>query len=103
MTIKPNKKNPNKPGKHATALITFTSLEGAFAAVTASDRAEMGLKGVQISWAENKEPESVIWLRENDLLGAPTQAKIFSSKSSSSLSPGTGLFSSFPGDLVSKP
>lgn len=87
LSIKPNKKNPSKPGKNVTAVVPFARIEGAFAAVTSSGLKEKGLEGVEVTWV-NGEPELIGWLRAKGKLnvGAP--------KTSGS----EGAFSSFPDD-----
>ncbi|KAG9024336.1 hypothetical protein FS837_005414, partial [Tulasnella sp. UAMH 9824] len=47
LSIKPNKKNPSKPPKHATALVPFNKVDGAFAAVMGSGRKDHGLEGIE--------------------------------------------------------
>ncbi|KAG9024371.1 hypothetical protein FS837_005392, partial [Tulasnella sp. UAMH 9824] len=47
LSIKPNKKNPSKPPKHATALVPFSKVDGAFAAVMGSGRKDHGLEGIE--------------------------------------------------------
>ncbi|CDO70078.1 hypothetical protein BN946_scf184806.g5 [Trametes cinnabarina] len=60
---------PKKP-KRGTALVPFKQIVGAFAAVCASGRAQNGLAGVEVDWAEGKEPELIAWLKKMGKLGA---------------------------------
>ncbi|EIN08632.1 DnaJ-domain-containing protein [Punctularia strigosozonata HHB-11173 SS5] len=111
LSMKPPKKAPHKPPKFATALVPFTQIGAAFAAVCASGRTERGLEGIEISWAEGKEPELIGWLKRHGQLGSTTRAKsktpevrVTSSPStvppprpeSSSEPASTAPFSSFP-------
>lgn len=106
LSIKPNKKNPSKPAKAATALVPFSKVSDAFAAVMASGRKDEGLEGVNIDWVEGKEPELVTWLKEHGQLGTSLKSS-FSHNANGrvTVDPATddrldGLFSSFPDDLV---
>ncbi|KAG9019337.1 hypothetical protein FRB90_003743 [Tulasnella sp. 427] len=102
LSIKPNKKNPSKPPKHATALVPFSKVDGAFAAVLASGRKDIGMDGIEVGWAEGKEPDIVTWLKEKGHLGinsVPVHDKPASSKGQT----GRGGFSSFPDDLPFDP
>lgn len=106
LSIKPNKKNPSKPPKHATALVPFNKVGGAFAAVLASGRKDRGLDGIEVSWAEGKEPDIVAWLKERGHLGSGREnggaAVSGQDNPTSSKAAGrSGAFSSFPDDLVS--
>ncbi|GJE99569.1 DnaJ-domain-containing protein [Phanerochaete sordida] len=62
---------PKKP-KRGTALVPFKQVGDAFGAVCASGRMERGLAGVEVTWAEDKEPELIGWLKKMGKLG-PTQ------------------------------
>ena len=115
LSIRPSKKAPNKPPKYGTSLIPFKQIGAAFAAVCASGRADQGLKGMEVSWAEGKEPPILEWLKRQGKLGGvkkkndsePTpsssaaqgKAKVVlaEAESSSSLSKS---FSSFPESFV---
>jgi DnaJ homolog subfamily C member 17 len=64
---------PPKPGKKpkkTTAVVPFRQLGHAFAAVCASGRAEQGLEGIEVGWAEGKEPAVIGWLRARGALGS---------------------------------
>ncbi|KAG8909079.1 hypothetical protein FRC01_007147 [Tulasnella sp. 417] len=83
-------------------------VDGAFAAVMGSGRKDHGLEGIEVSWAEGKEPDIVTWLkekghlvsgRENGAAAASGQDKPVSSNPSGS----GGAFSSFPDDLSFDP
>jgi len=63
LSIKPPKKNPTKPPKFATALVTFQKIQAAFGAVSASGQKARGLENVDIAWAKGVEPEVVRRLR----------------------------------------
>ena len=63
LSIKPPKKQPTKPPKFATALVTFQKVQGAFGAVGASGQKARGLENVDIAWAKGVEPEVVQRLR----------------------------------------
>ncbi|KAG8892651.1 hypothetical protein FRB99_002558 [Tulasnella sp. 403] len=107
LSIKPNKKNPSKPGKYATALVPFARVSDAFGAVMASGRDDKGLGGVDIAWAEGREPAIVAWLKEHGELrdygkakspprsSTPGQTRLPTPPSTSN------PFSSFPDDISS--
>lgn len=59
---------PKKP-KRGTALVPFKQIGDAFGAVCANGRADRGLAGVEITWAEDKEPELIGWLKKMGKLG----------------------------------
>ncbi|KAG8947493.1 hypothetical protein FRC04_010674 [Tulasnella sp. 424] len=108
LSIKPNKKNPSKPPKHATALVPFNKVDGAFAAVLASGRKNRGLDGIEVSWAEGKEPDIVAWLKERGHLGSGREnggaaASGQDTAASSKAAGSGGAFSSFPDDLSFDP
>ena len=63
LSIKPTKKQPDKPPKYGTALVPFKQIGNAFAAVCASGRKELGLDGVEIVWVGGKEPAILSWLK----------------------------------------
>ena len=63
LSIKPPKKQPTKPPKFATALVTFQKVQAAFGAVNASGQKARGLENVDIAWAKGVEPEVVQRLR----------------------------------------
>jgi len=64
LSIKPTKKQPDRPPKYGTALVPFKQIGNAFAAVCASGRKELGLDGVEISWVGGKEPAILGWLKK---------------------------------------
>ncbi|KAI0722359.1 DnaJ domain-containing protein [Cerioporus squamosus] len=64
---------PKKP-KRVTALVPFKQIGGAFAAVCASGRADSGLGGIEVAWAEGKEPELIGWLKKMGQLGGDSAA-----------------------------
>lgn len=68
-------KNPDKPLKHATALVPFQLIVDAVNAVNASGKSEKGLDGIEISWAEGREPQIVTWLRKQGQLGTTAEMK----------------------------
>jgi DnaJ family protein C protein 17 len=70
LSMKPSKKAPGKPPKYATALIPFTSIAAAFAAVGASGRADRGVQGVEITWAGGSEPTLIGWLKKKGMLSS---------------------------------
>ncbi|PIL34626.1 transporter [Ganoderma sinense ZZ0214-1] len=65
---------PKKP-KRGTALVPFTQIGGAFAAVCASERAEHGLQDIEVSWAGGAEPELIGWLKKMGQLGGTANGK----------------------------
>lgn len=86
LSIKPNKKQPEKPPKFATALVPFGKAGDAYACYCAAGKPERGLDGVEIAWAAGEEPEIIRWLRTQRQTSAPETAS----------DKGTGPFSSFP-------
>lgn len=75
LSLKPPKKAPLKPPKYAVALVPFTQVGAAFAAVAASARPERGLAGVDVSWVGGAEPALIAWLKRRGALGsAPAPA-----------------------------
>jgi len=105
----------DKPQKTGSALVPFKRIGDAFAAVCASERKDMGMDGVKISWIKGDEPAILAWLRRmGKLNGAPkdsqstptsefkssggeTKAELPQNQSGSSSIP----FSSFPSSFVS--
>ena len=63
---------PKKP-KRVIALVPFKQIGGAFAAVCASGRKESGMDGVEVDWAEGKEPELIGWLKQMGQLSGETK------------------------------
>jgi DnaJ homolog subfamily C member 17 len=105
ISLKPS--SPKKP-KRGIALVPFKQISDAFGAVGASGRAERGLEGVEVTWAGDKEPELIGWLKKMGKLGgAPKQLSkqdsdiLMGSQSDIGSQPPTssendGPFSSFP-------
>jgi len=109
LSIKRNKQNPNRPGKNVTALIPFTKIGDAFAAVMASGRGDHNLDRVDVSWASGGEPELVTWLRERGQLGSSRDAgsstvpdKDVTDQEMNGLNGDETTFSSFPDIFVSQ-
>ncbi|KAG8705662.1 hypothetical protein FRC09_002819 [Ceratobasidium sp. 395] len=92
LSIKPNKKQPEKPPKFATALVPFEKAGDAYACYCSAGKAERGLDGVEISWVAGEEPEIIRWLR--------TQGKPISSSATSEKA--DAPFSSFPTSFPSQ-
>lgn len=96
-------KAPKKASaKKATALVTFERIGDAFAAIMASERAEKGMAGIQITWAGGAEPAVIAHLKGQGKLGArsgksPTQT---AAAAPSGATPVGAAFSSFPETLV---
>ena len=100
---------PKKP-KRVTALVPFKQIGDAFAVVGASGREERGLKDVEVTWAEGKEPELIGWLKRMGKLGTGWTEKKAESKEAPSKSPPASNtpaesasdepFSSFPSTFV---
>jgi DnaJ homolog subfamily C member 17 len=59
ISMRPSKKAPHNPPKFATALIPFEKIGQAHAAVCASGMGAKGLKDIEVSWAEGKEPKAL--------------------------------------------
>ena len=112
MSLKPS---PPKKPKRVTALVPFKQIGGAFAAVCASGRKERGLEGVEVDWAEGKEPELIGWLKKTVHLGGETKKADGEDTPTTNLSladykiscstpapapPSNGAFSSFPSTFV---
>lgn len=68
ISMKPSKKAPQKPPKFATALVPFSKIGQAHAAVCASGMETRGLKSIEISWAEGKEPKVLNTLKRTQQL-----------------------------------
>ncbi|KAJ7629356.1 hypothetical protein DFH06DRAFT_1006100 [Mycena polygramma] len=108
ISSKAPKKSPDKPPKHATALVPFKQIGDAFAAVCASGRVDRGLDGVEVGWVGGKEPGILGWLKKMGKLSAqpspptstpannPGPAQLPQTAPSASASP----FSSFPTSFV---
>ncbi|KAI0777661.1 DnaJ domain-containing protein [Trametes elegans] len=85
---------PKKP-KRGTALVPFKQIGGAFAAVCASGRAENGLGGIEVDWAEGKEPELIEWLKRMGKLGpstTPANASVEESRTAYSQTPASSNY-----------
>ncbi|KAJ7043461.1 hypothetical protein C8F04DRAFT_1072145 [Mycena alexandri] len=70
ISSKAPKKSPDKPPKHATALVPFKQIGDAFAAVCASGRVDRGMDGIEVGWIGGKEPEILVWLKKMGKLSA---------------------------------
>ncbi|KAF9530237.1 DnaJ domain-containing protein [Crepidotus variabilis] len=68
-------KKTDKAPKTGTALIPFKQIGDAFAAVCASERKELGMEGVKISWVKGEEPAILSWLRKMGKLGTSSVAE----------------------------
>ncbi|OCB88543.1 DnaJ-domain-containing protein [Sanghuangporus baumii] len=68
LSLKSPRKAPTKPPKSGVALVPFRQIGDAFAAVCASGRTDRRLDGVDISWAEGKEPPILGWLKRKGML-----------------------------------
>ncbi|QRV75955.1 DnaJ domain protein [Ceratobasidium sp. AG-Ba] len=86
LSIKQNKKQPEKPPKFATALVPFEKAGDAYACYCSAGKEERGLNGVEIGWAAGDEPEIVRWLRKQGQTNA----------SDATATQPDGPFSSFP-------
>ncbi|KAL4254617.1 Pre-mRNA-splicing and ERAD-associated protein [Abortiporus biennis] len=64
------KPSPPKKPKRGIALVPFKQIGDAFGVVCASGITERGLKDVEISWAEGKEPDLIGWLKKMGKLGS---------------------------------
>ncbi|KAI0066918.1 DnaJ-domain-containing protein [Artomyces pyxidatus] len=73
LSMKPPKKAPHKPPKHGIALVPFTRIGDAHAAVCASGRADRGLTDIEVTWAGGSEPEILAWLKNMGKLGGPQE------------------------------
>ncbi|KAF8216275.1 hypothetical protein K438DRAFT_1914284 [Mycena galopus ATCC 62051] len=103
ISSKAPKKSPDKPPKHATALVPFKQIGDAFAAVCASGRADKGMDGIEAGWVGGKEPEILVWLKKMGKLSAqplPPPASTATSGTAqlpqTSPAASSSLFSSFP-------
>ncbi|KAI5118484.1 hypothetical protein M0805_003516 [Coniferiporia weirii] len=111
LLLRPPKKAPTKPLKNGSALVPFKKIGSAFAAVCASGRKECGLEGIEITWAEGKEPPILGWLKKQGKLsaGSPTPEVSVSPPPAPDLfsklpkSTGSSAFSSFPESFPSAP
>ena len=71
LSLKPPKKNLDKPPKYGTALVPFKQIGDAFAAVCASGMRERGLDDIEVGWVGGKEPPILVWLKKMGKLGPP--------------------------------
>lgn len=60
---------PPKKAKRGIALVPFKQIGDAFGAVGASGLAQRGLQDVEVTWAGDKEPELIGWLKKMGQLG----------------------------------
>ena len=58
------KPSPPKKPKRGIALAPFKQIADAFGAVCASRRSDRGLEDVEVTWAGDKEPELIAWLKK---------------------------------------
>jgi DnaJ family protein C protein 17 len=111
LSLKPPKKAPHKPPKYGTALVPFEQIGDAFSAVCASGRSKSGLEGIEVGWAEGKEPQILGWLRMMGKLNtpaipqetpsAPSNEDMKAHMPQAQVKPGNSPFSSFPESFVS--
>lgn len=78
----------DKAPKSGTALVPFKQIGDAFAVVCASERKELGMEGVKVSWVKGEEPAILGWLRKMGKLGT-TSVAATSSQSSPESATGT--------------
>lgn len=103
---------PKKP-KRGTAVVPFRQIGDAFAAVCASGREDRGLHGVEIDWAEGREPPLIEWLKKmgklgstekshtNEPMSTPVPTSSWKPSDSGKDSQSSTPFSSFPSTFVS--
>jgi DnaJ family protein C protein 17 len=91
LSLKVNKKQPEKAPKFATALVSFEKAGDAYACLCSAGKADRGLEGVEVSWITENEPEIIRWLRKQGKPNTPTN----------SLNDAEVPFASFPINLVS--
>ncbi|CAE6419316.1 unnamed protein product [Rhizoctonia solani] len=91
ISLKANKKQPDKPPKFATALVPFERAGDAYACLCSAGKVDRGLESVEVNWVTEAEPEIIKWLR---LQGN-------TSTSSDEPKNGEAPFSSFPTDPLS--
>ena len=72
--IKGKKEKTDKAPKTGSALVPFKQIGDAFAAVCASERKDLGLDGIKISWVRGEEPAILEWLRKMGQLDLPSGA-----------------------------
>ncbi|CAE6419864.1 unnamed protein product [Rhizoctonia solani] len=73
ISLKTNKKQPDKPPKFATALVPFETAGDAYSCLCSSGKVDRGLDGIEVSWVTEDEPEIIKWLRVqgNTISNAP--------------------------------
>jgi DnaJ family protein C protein 17 len=108
ISSKAPKKSPDKPPKHATALVPFKQIGDAFAAVCASGRADKGMEGIEVSWVGGKEPDILVWLKKMGKLAAQPPPPASSSQGTAQLpqtapTASASPFSSFPASFPDLP
>lgn len=91
ISLKANKKQPEKPPKFATALVPFEKAGDAYACLCSAGKAGRGLEGVEVTWVTEDEPEIIKWLRTQGKPGASINAS----------GDTDGPFASFPSNSVS--
>lgn len=91
LSMKPNKKQPEKPPKFATALVPFEKAGDAYACFCSAGKPGRGLEGVEITWVAGEEPEIIRWVRSHGHTSTPSAAPETAEAS----------FSSFPTSFVS--
>ncbi|CAE6448032.1 unnamed protein product [Rhizoctonia solani] len=91
VSLKANKKQPDKPPKIATALVPFEKAGDAYACLCSAGKMDRGLEGVEVNWVTEDEPEIIKWLR----LQGNTAASSYEPKD------GEAPFPSFPTDSLS--
>ncbi|KAH7344729.1 DnaJ domain-containing protein [Rhizoctonia solani] len=91
ISLKVNKKQPEKPPKFATALVPFENAGDAYACLCSAGKVDRGLEGVEVNWVTEDEPEIIKWVR---LQGNTTAG--------SREPDGEAPFSSFPTGSVSR-
>ncbi|VDC07924.1 unnamed protein product [Peniophora sp. CBMAI 1063] len=113
LTMKPPKKAPHKPPKHAVALVPFRRIGDAHAAVCAAGVESRGMGGIEVTWMgkDGGEPLILSWLRRMGKLGpqgaegtAQSEATPGSAPATSTTesvlpqhsAPVSGTYSSFP-------
>ncbi|KAI1793696.1 DnaJ-domain-containing protein [Ganoderma leucocontextum] len=90
IVLSPKLTAPKKP-KRRTALVPFTEIGAAFAAVCASGRAEHGLQDIEVTWAGGAEPELIGWLKKTSQLGGTANGRPPPSPHGVSSTPTPGL------------
>ncbi|KAJ1311173.1 hypothetical protein OPQ81_009674 [Rhizoctonia solani] len=91
ISLKANKKQPEKPPKFATALVPFEKAGDAYACLCSAGKVDRGLDGVDVNWVTDEEPEIIKWLRIQGNMTARSREP----------QDGKAPFSSFPVDPVS--